>query len=109
MVKKMKQMETLKIQIDSCFINIYQDEHPKDITCYIAAGGQTYKGSTFLPYGDFNVFNRLIEARKKEERFYSIIMDNEEKDGWWKHFFTKASNIKVPTKRKNYITYIIYN
>ena len=97
------QLEALKIQIDACFINIFQDNHPKDITCYIAAGGQTYKGSTFIPYDDFIIFNRLIEAREKEERFYAITMGKEEKDRWWKYFYAKASNIKVSINRKNHI------
>jgi signal transduction histidine kinase len=97
------QLEVLKIQTDSCFINIYQDENPGDLKCYIAAGGQTYKHLSYLPYSDIKIFNKLIEARKNEERFYSIIMDKEEKELWWKHFFAKATNIKVPTKRKNYI------
>ena len=57
--------------INSCFINIYQDENPKDLTFYVAAGGQTYQGAIFIPYGDFTIFNRLVEARKKKENFFS--------------------------------------
>ena len=56
-----------------------------------------------IKFCEIKVFTRLYEARKNKENFYSILFGKKETDSWWKYFFSKATNIKITTKRKNYI------
>ena len=98
------QLEILGITLDSSFINIYKDESPKDLTIYIAAGGRTYKEPVFVPFINNPLFTKLLKARKNKDSFYALVVDKKQTIAWWKQFFSNATNIEVPRKRKNYIT-----
>lgn len=97
------QLEVLEITLDSCFINIYKDENPKDFAMYIAAGGNTYRDAVFVPFIKNPMFTRLLEARDNKQNFYSLLMYKKHIVTWWKQFFSNATNIEIPQKRRNLI------
>jgi signal transduction histidine kinase len=97
-----KQYELLEIKMDTCFINIFE-ENTNDMNIWIAADGQTYPERVRIPYIKTPAITRQAEARERGETFFTQDLSQKFKDHFFNHFFKNATNIKVPKKRRNLI------
>ena len=95
-----EQFHSLGIDLDLCFINVFQD-NSKDFQAWTATGA----GSCHLaivPYFNHEFMSRMADAREKEEVFYTQLMSKRSKDRFMDHFY-QTVKLKIPQKRKNYI------
>ena len=97
-----KQYELLEIKLDTCFINIFE-ENNKDMNIWIAADGQAYPERVHIPYMKNPAITRQAEARENGESFFTQDLSQKFKDEFFNHFFENATNIIVPKKRRNLI------
>ena len=94
-----EQFAILGIAQDACMINIFGNETSKDWNFWIA----TYPDLIHVPFFKNPILSRLASARKKNEAFYSLDINQEEKNKFFEHFYKLAEGVKVVRKRRNFI------
>jgi len=94
-----EQFAILDIAQDACMINIFGDETSKDWNFWIA----TYPDLIHVPFFKNPILSKLASARKRHEVFYSLDINQAEKNEFFEHFYKVAEGVKVVRKRRNFI------
>ena len=79
-----EQYELLNINLDTCFINIFEEGN-RDMNIWIAADGQTYPEQVRVPYIKTPAITRQTEARERGESFFTQDLNQKFKDQFFNH------------------------
>ncbi len=97
----LQQITTLGVNVHS--IHIYEFlEELKDYNIWASAPGQKYAMKLRCPPFEHIIFNRWQNAFNNNEDYFSLQVEKEDKDSFFKHFF-KNSEHDVPKERQQII------
>jgi signal transduction histidine kinase len=73
------QFKELKIDLDSCFIDIFQEDN-WDFNLWVGTSNDAYPEKLLLPYGRHSLFKRSKQARLNGESFITLKFNRESKN-----------------------------
>ncbi|SIO01503.1 sensor histidine kinase [Algoriphagus halophilus] len=97
-----KQFELLNLVIDTCYIDIF-DEDNQGFNFWIGASTAIHPKQVKLPYFGHPIHQLNKNARKNGVDFFTFDEDKKSKDEYFEHFYPNAIGIDVPKSRRDFI------